>query len=790
MINENGQRTINKDKWQGEVDMKKQMTVILAFLGLMLASGMAMAAAPVGDITYDSIMQAATTEIPGDWSRKLWRYAFGDFAENPLTTLGGPSTLLGAIFLVFNSCVFVVGGMWATYGIVSSITTTAHDGEALGQRMSTVWYPIRITTGVAGMLPVLGGFSVQQGIMMFLMIIGIGIGNTTMLAAINNADAGKALIADDDFSPSVRDTMRGMTKSMFLSNICATAQSADDQNMAGARSINEILNVKFEEERPGVHILRYGSQSNPTSCGFVRMDMNEMNRSDSSTFGYRVQSVDYAAIATATQRAYVQAMDKANQDAGRLAADWMQQRDTAIANGQGTPAYPEEQLNQIYIAIAKNVRQALLQAREENSDGAFREQAKANMKALGWMGLGAWYQTFAEHNAALADAAQGPSISFNDPTMAGNGMSTLSAAAADAVNIAVAKENQSRSEAKAEGADKEVLNNAIQDFCVKSGLMGSVDSTATGNCSLGQAIVSGVIKTAAVGSGGGDLINPVIAMKNIGDAVMNFSSGIIGTVAIAKMIMKTPLAKGFDGMTGMVSKVMSMMPSGASQSSGGGFSFTTLAWMLLLCGAFLSLYLPLIPFITWMGAIIAYVASMFEGLVGAQLHSLSHLDTQGDGMGQRTSHGYIFMINALFRPALMVIAFFLASFCLIAIGTLQFQLFMPAIANVQGNSLTGLVSILGFLVIFSIMNVTLVHGAFNLIYVITDQVIGFIGGSINTQMGRDTEQSVNRTFMLAAGAGPRMVQQSMMRQPGGLGSRPGSQGDTPMPNGSPGASSK
>ena len=148
---------------------------------------------------------------------------------------------------------------------------------------------------------------------------------------------------------------------------------------------------------------------------------------------------------------------------------------------------------------------------------------------------------------------------------------------------------------------------------------------------------------------------------------------------------------------------------------------------------------------------------MIEGLAGATLHAMSHLDGDGDGMGQRTAHGYMFYINALARPGLMIIGFLVASALMIAVGTLQANMFLPAMANVQGNSVTGLMSIVMFLLIFFVMNVTLISASFNLIYVITDQVIGFIGGQIGSHLGKDTEHQANNMFMMAARVGPGAI---------------------------------
>jgi conjugal transfer/type IV secretion protein DotA/TraY len=112
---------------------------------------------------------------------KLWRYVFGDFADNPFSP-GGPSTLLGNMFVIFNTAIFTVGFAWAMYGVVSGVVQTAHEGEVLGKRLSTVWFPIRMITGIAGMVPMFKGFTMFQAIMMMMTAVGIGIGNSLWTA--------------------------------------------------------------------------------------------------------------------------------------------------------------------------------------------------------------------------------------------------------------------------------------------------------------------------------------------------------------------------------------------------------------------------------------------------------------------------------------------------------------------------------------------------------------------------------------------------------------------------------
>ena len=43
----------------------------------------------------------------------------------------------------FNGAVLIIGGILATYTLLAGTLGTAHDGEMLGKKFSSVWIPIR-----------------------------------------------------------------------------------------------------------------------------------------------------------------------------------------------------------------------------------------------------------------------------------------------------------------------------------------------------------------------------------------------------------------------------------------------------------------------------------------------------------------------------------------------------------------------------------------------------------------------------------------------------------------------
>ena len=151
------------------------------------------------------------------------------------------------------------------------------------------------------------------------------------------------------------------------------------------------------------------------------------------------------------------------------------------------------------------------------------------------------------------------------------------------------------------------------------------------------------------------------------------------------------------------------------------------------------------------------------------LLNFTHLDANGEGMGQRTERGYVFAINMLMRPALMIMSFFVASGLLIALGTLLAKLFLPAIANVQGNSMTGIATIAGMLIVFFMMNVMMIHALFNLVYIIPDQVLGMIGGHNGVHLGKDADDRIRSGVYMAVKSSPSVGARGLAGAAGGRG---------------------
>ncbi len=718
--------------------------------------GLLLAAASLMSPTYSLAQSLSKAEdvlstIPaGDASMRVFEHLIGDHLKNPFTTLGAPQTLFGNLFLTLNTFVFLIGVIFASYGIGAGIVQTAHEGQVLGRRMSAIWMPVRMVTGVAGMIPFFGGFSLAQAVMMLASLLGIGLANYGWNQVITGFDQFSGMVRPAVGEQISGGTPMGLAYGIFSSEVCAAAHAQYLSQMPNV-SASERL-VRHTDSVGAVQaqaVIGWGRVKDlggtDDYCG--RMEVKSLSAERSAglwgngtapvEFGFSVNSVNYHSIANAMRSGIAPASQQLWATVAPLAQKWHSDWLAAKDSGQ-MPPVPMQAIETAAGQFASTIGAAGKGAAPDQS--AITDQAKQAMTKYGWLGAGAWFSTLAEAQTAMSDAFKSVEITVVDPTSL---MMDEKFSYSDDQRTAMSaylKLLSSRAGASGTGAS-DSLSLAFGKFGI---------TNETGNMSMGQTIVSLMLKSVGGGGTAGHVFaNPIIMLKNVGDYLMTAVQAVFFGGSVAEMVPALNAAGKLKSVAGAVAGM------GGGKLSGGVLDAADKMGMLIqmgmgalfVVGALMSLYFPFIPFVAWMGGVVQYVTIFFEGLVAAPIWAFAHLDAEGEGMGQRAERGYIFVLNMLFRPFLMVLGFVLASGLLVVMGTLQMVLFMPAMANVQGNSMTGLASILILLGIFCMLNITLIHGLFNMITLIPDQVLGWVGNMGNTQLGKEVEEKAHQMFV-------------------------------------------
>ncbi|TAM05470.1 MAG: hypothetical protein EPN70_08530 [Paraburkholderia sp.] len=656
----------------------------------------------------------------GDKSMSLLETVFGSIVRNPLTAGSGAGSMVAQMFLVLNSCMLAVGAIWATYHFVASLIATGQDGEFMGQKKSSPWFVIRTSTGFSSLVPVFGGFNGAQAIMLWGTVLGVGIANLTMDAALTVLNSGGSMIA----TPAAPQATT-LAKALFEANLCAQAANTAIDNMPNDTGVSVDTAEKFNSAGTGTKIVLMNRRG--LSCGGAEISIAappSIPQYDGMAVYANDPNQAYEKLLAEHQNA-LKAMQSTLAGAAQTYV-------SIINTGQAPPADPANTINQAALQYQATITKAL--ADSSSGINQLASVIQSNLQRDGWVMMGTWYQTFAQANSQLTSLADATAAAVSGTSPDNLPYPQL-----------YRKVSAVYSQQLQQDASVTTTPGALDNLSV--GITGTDPKSILGKLVNTQGLVRWAINLNS-GQGPNGSTNPLIGMKNLGDYILDAGWTALGTFSAAKAVAgaakESMAGKIADVVTGGITGLLTGAGDGLL-SAVGPFVFT-LILTLFFFGMMLSIYIPMLPFMVWFGGVVGWFAVVCESVVAAPLWAFAHLDGEGEGMGQRTTHGYIFLLNVMFRPVFMMLGFVFGGAGVVVLGTLLNTMFGVALANAQFDSTTGLVSIIGYIALYVSMCLSLVNGAFALIHVIPDQVFAWVGGQMTGAVGRDMHDRSKGVF--------------------------------------------
>lgn len=148
------------------------------------------------------------------------------------SVLGGATNgPLQQAILLFNNIALVMGGFVILYAIIVSTMNTAHDGEMLGKKWSSVWIPLRAAGGFSLLLPVkVGGYAFCQVFVMWVVLQGIGAADYVWGTYLKNVKQGNAApqvpYVSSTVMPAIASIFQNAACTIALSNTINTVETA------------------------------------------------------------------------------------------------------------------------------------------------------------------------------------------------------------------------------------------------------------------------------------------------------------------------------------------------------------------------------------------------------------------------------------------------------------------------------------------------------------------------------------------------------------------------------------
>lgn len=670
-------------------------------------------------VTIETIHDAATRKE--ELSRKLLIMIYGDVVQNPLN----PTTqsLIGELYGLFNAIIAGLAFFWFIGITLRTTVRTGHRGK-LFSNGHTLMAPVTSLAGFMALVPTPSGWSISNLVFLWTASI-MGVGSADLLTD-RAADAvmhGQSLVMQPVASQTV-----SAARGIYEMDLCKYALNRQQADMHGSYSSStpEMAGENIDNGN-GIKVTN-GS----AVCGTARLP--SVAQLEASQFDFGVP-INTAPIENAQKGAFRTMLSTLDTSAASFVNSYREHQSNDSA------AIPDsETIIQNAARTYEDTVNASVQ--ELNNQDTIQSQVSTQLHTYGWISLGAWYQTFATINNKTNDVAQMAPAVTGPEALGDSGTSALFSE----IDTAYRAQRQNSTYVPPAGTPEQLDSNKLANAKSPDSAIQSIVSMHS---------ISNYLINMDFGTNKNDesnQVNPLLKMKALGDYTLGAAE--IGlTVFTAAKTLEGWKKGNSVGAWGV--RLLNAF-TGAGDVAFGFLNAISvpvyfLLFMLFSIGFSLSIFLPFIPFIYWLTACASWFTSVLIGTTAGSLWAWTHIGGEED-KGSRSAYGYIFLVDAAIRPSLMVFGFFFSSLVIVAVGTLLNQLFAPALANVQADSTTGFVSLIGILMIYSRLCTTLASSVFSLQVYMPDYVIAWLGGREAAQLMNGAVESTKNMF-LAFGSG-------------------------------------
>lgn len=644
-----------------------------------------------------------------DISVKILAQIFGS-----LTPSGGADAF-GSAISTFNGAVLIVGGILATYTLLAGTLGTAHDGEMLGKKFSSVWIPIRYALGTALVLPVLtGGYCVMQQLVMWCILQGVGLANAVWTSYLTSPNLTAPVYMTTDHKKAVLN----FANNVALAQICTQANASIlNEGGTGGGLIDSIgkslmtynYSVAYSDDGSTAY---FGDQAGKltlltrSSCGSANIPQKPSS-SRVITPSSAASGGKLGDLTTPFQLGDVSPVYQAHIDQSK-------QLITQMGNLAKTAVNSDTVLAEADVQTAANAYitgvESAANSYANGSGSPFAGIITASQQQ-GWILAGAWFTKLAMMNQTLNDAVNsiptasatfqlGSGFKFLDAVQPK--ISTARTAILEAMNVSLP---DSDSDEKDDSKGKQTQSSGVWSKMVQS-----VVEVFTG---LDLENLQNTTK------------HPVLVLQDAGNRMISaWSLAATALMAVLAVTGIKVLGNGFDAGPLVITFI--------------GFAFLPIAGLVAL-GFTLAYLLPNLPFLMWIGIVLGWLIMCVEAILAAPLWAVMHLHPNGDDLTGRGGNGYMLLLGLLLRPALtifgLIAALVLTELMGEFVNKIFFSVFFSGSSAGWGTGLVTILSVIFSMTVYTSAMVQLFRKTFSLMHVIPDQLMRWIGGG-QEQMGQ------------------------------------------------------
>ncbi len=623
------------------------------------------------------------------------------------------ATTLGTMISVLNAACLFVGMLFTTFISLRSIVDSAESAEVLGKKMSSAWVPIRMTAGASMLLPLSSGYSAIQVIVIWCVLQGVGIADKIWSAGIEK-------IAEQGWiAPPILPETRKLAAIVLRSEVCAGAMNATyaaqglDTKVApytvGAASTGGSYEISSIEWRASS-----GYKDN-NICGGVTLTKNKNDQGDMNSIASDIQSAQIAALQV-------------------MISDLQPIADKIVAGDDTSVSVAD--INKAADAYTSSLAQAVNSIIQSKTDGAKTEFLKTAQDA-GWIYAGTWFPHLSHLNDALQSAMNAVPV--------GQSISITSKEAED--SLVAYKDAISATNALLASSDESLQNYTEKSIENGNGSDDLFDKVIAKLSAPMLKMLDWMTHTI-----GGSNLNHVSQMKSFGDGLIwcgvAFFAAIFGISGVAG-------SHAAEGTAGWVF-------DGAQAIASVSPTLSVMVISLFGLGIMLAVYMPLIPWVTWMTSVVNWFVLVIEAIIVAPIWAAAHIAPDGHDVVGRAAQGYSLLFSVIFRPALMIFGFYAGFLLTEPVSALINSSFMTIVSGTQAGSMSGMIVIIGYTCVYVSISITVTHLCYSLIHWVPDNCLRWIASATSgltgaERAGDDAKGMMHKTTHTAEDAGRTAV---------------------------------
>ena len=225
--------------------------------------------------------------------------------------------------------------------------------------------------------------------------------------------------------------------------------------------------------------------------------------------------------------------------------------------------------------------------------------------------------------------------------------------------------------------------------------------------------------------------NPVVILMQIGREMINTAFEIwLGVTAAG-----AALGSGVGAIPS------STISTGVSIAFMGVLSvIMALVGPLMIGGAMLLFYFPLVPFMIYTFGVIGWIIGVIEGMVAAPIVGIGIMHPEGHDIFGKGDQALMLLLNMFLRPALMVFGL-ITSIMLVYVSVFLINTginkALGKVYDVMGGGFPATLGTIAIPLIYTVIIFNVVGKCFTMIYILPDKVTRWLTGGLTESMGSE-----------------------------------------------------